>query len=262
MNSNRSGQSDSERAHFDRLIEEHGSVWWGSRTHSGKRRFELRARTIESLLRPLAKPDSVAGPLVLEVGCGAAAFTIPLLRVMPNLRLVGTDISEKCLDLARRDCAEFPHARFSCVDAEAMTTAEPLAADRGHFDAVIGNGSLHHLPERKILQQSWEMLRPGVLVIFFEPNMMNPQVALQKNVPFIKRMLGDSPTETAFFRWRLRNLLKELGYIGIVVEPIDFLHPLIPRFLTGVVEKISAGLERVPGVREFGGSLLIKAEKR
>ena len=39
--------------------------------------------------------------------------------------------------------------------------------------------------------------------------MLNPQIAIQKNIPWVKRKLGDSPDETAFFRWPLRRLLEE-----------------------------------------------------
>jgi len=35
-------------------------------------------------------------------------------------------------------------------------------------------------------------------MMFTEPNMMNPQVALIKNVPSLKSRAGDSPDETAF----------------------------------------------------------------
>jgi len=35
---------------------------------------------------------------------------------------------------------------------------------------------------------------------FAEPDMLNPQITLQKNIPALKRRLGDTPDETAFSR--------------------------------------------------------------
>jgi hypothetical protein len=41
-------------------------------------------------------------------------------------------------------------------------------------------------------------LKSGGTIYFTEPNMLNPQIAIQKNVSWVKRKLGDSPDETAF----------------------------------------------------------------
>ena len=56
------------------------------------------------------------------------------------------------------------------------------------------------------LRDIYRVLKPGGTIYFTEPNMLNPQIAMQKNIPWIKRKLGDSPDETAFFRWPLRRL--------------------------------------------------------
>ena len=44
-------------------------------------------------------------------------------------------------------------------------------------------------------------------------------------------------------------------------RPFDFLYPLTPARWIGVVERIGRLLERVPGVAEIAGSLLIRARK-
>ena len=63
------------------------------------------------------------------------------------------------------------------------------------------------------------MLRPGGGIRFTEPNMANPQIAVQKNVSVIKRWAGDSPDETAFFRWSLTLRLLSSGFVDVEVEP-------------------------------------------
>jgi hypothetical protein len=91
--------------------------------------------------------------------------------------------------------------------------------------------------------------------------MLNPQIAIQKNIPWIKRKLGDSPDETAFFRWPLRRLLEQTGYRDVRIDPFDFLHPRTPVPLIGRVNTLGRFLEKVPVISELAGSLFIRAVK-
>lgn len=229
-----------------------GRVWWGTTTRAGRRRMEMRAEIVQDALAHFLSP------VVLEVGCGAAAFTKYLLDLMPTLRLVGADISEECLKIARRECERHANAAFVRMSVAEMA-ADPVHI--GRYDAVIGNAILHHLDEKQALTQFRELLKPGGLVLFFEPNMLNPHVAVVKNIPPIKKWAGDTPDETAYIRWRLEDLLHQLGYGDISVRNFDFLYPLVPGFLIGSAEKFSNWIENVPVFKEFSGSLLISARK-
>jgi hypothetical protein len=91
--------------------------------------------------------------------------------------------------------------------------------------------------------------------------MLNPQIALQKNIPWLKRKLGDSPDETAFFRWPLRRLLERTGYGDIGIDPFDFLHPKTPIPLINPVDRFGRFFEKMPIISEFAGSLYIRAVK-
>ena len=98
-------------------------------------------------------------------------------------------------------------------------------------------------------------------MVFAEPNMLNPQIFIQKNVPFIKRMLGDSPDETAVLRWKLEKQMKNLGFRNVKIFPYDFLHPATPTFMIGLVDYMSRIFERIPFLREIAGSVIIYGEK-
>jgi hypothetical protein len=129
------------------------------------------------------------------------------------------------------------------------------------FDSVVGSSVLHHLEIEEALRDIYRVLKPMGTIYFTEPNMLNPQIAIQKNIPWIKRKLGDSPDETAFFRWPLRQLLEQTGYRDIRIDPFDFLHPKTPVPLIDRVNNLGRLLERVPVISEFAGSLYIRAIK-
>jgi ubiquinone/menaquinone biosynthesis C-methylase UbiE len=206
------------------------------------------------MLRALAGlgPSSVA----LEIGCGTGEFTYRLAPLVN--RLVAIDLSPELLRQAEarvgRAC---PGADVRFEQQDAMALRLPDAS----FDAVVGCSVLHHLDAAVALREIWRVLKPGGRCAFSEPNMANPQVLVQKRVPFIKRRVGDSPDETAFFRGQMRRLLEGAGFVEVVVRPFDFLHPLTPvRCLTWVA-RWGEVLERIPIIRAVAGSLVIGARR-
>jgi SAM-dependent methyltransferase len=120
---------------------------------------------------------------------------------------------------------------------------------------------LHHLDLTRALPEMLRVLKPGGAFVFTEPNMLNPQIMLQKNFPPLKRLMGDSPDETAFFRWGIARELSRAGFSAPAVRPFDFLHPWVPGALAKSAERLGSFLERIPLLREIAGSLLITASK-
>src|SRR5581483_8818510 len=191
------------------------------------------------------------GARVLELGCGIGIFTELLARSTEAV-IVGVDISH---DLLRRARARCPEGRFE------RGAIESLPHRAGTFDAVLGSSILHHLEVETALKEVFRVLRPGGRFVVAEPNMMNPQILIQKNVPPIKRWAGDSPDETAFFRWPLARQLARCGFGAIDIKPYDFLHPAVPPRLIPGVDRLGRFLESLPVFREFAGSLIISATK-
>ena len=120
---------------------------------------------------------------------------------------------------------------------------------------------LHHLDVQRSVARIFELLRPGGTIAFAEPNMLNPQIFLERRFCHLPIFSHVSPDETAFVRWTLAALLEKAGFTGITIRPHDWLHPATPRPFIGAVRRLGAALERTPLVRELSGSHLILARR-
>jgi SAM-dependent methyltransferase len=228
-----------------RFLAEHGAgEIWNWESPAGKLRWVRRVKMLSKHLGP--------GMSVLELGCGTGYFTRELAR--SGAEIVAIDVSPQLLEIAIANCSP-PNVRYEIQNAYDLSYPEAV------FDSVVGSSVLHHLEIRAAVREIHRVLKPGGRISFTEPNMLNPQIAIQKNVPWIKRKLGDSPDETAFFRWPLRRLLEVTGYREVRIDPFDFLHPKTSVRLVNRLNSVGRFLESVPVISEFAGSLYIRAVK-
>jgi ubiquinone/menaquinone biosynthesis C-methylase UbiE len=241
-------QSDSrlknEIAHGKYLLERGAGEAWGWESYAGKERWARRVGMLSSHLRE--------GMNVLEVGCGTGYFTKELVKT--NARITAIDISPDLLEIAESS-VKSKNVLFKVENAYSLNFGD------NSFDSIIGSSVLHHLEIDRALREFYRTLKPGGWLYFTEPNMLNPQLILQKNIRLIKRKMGESPDETAFFRWKLRKKLGKYGFRNIDIRPFDFLHPQTPQRLIFLVKRTGSFLEKVPLLMEIAGSLYIKAEK-
>ncbi len=211
-------------------------------TPAGREGWRRRVDLLRRRLRP--------GMSVLEIGCGTGLFTRDLAKT--GARVVAIDISPELVERARREVPE-PTVEFR------VDNAYDLDAEDRTFDAVVGSSVLHHLDVGRALAEFRRVLRPGGVLALSEPNMANPIIFLQKNVPLLKRLAGDTPDETAFVSWSLQRRLERAGFEDVTVAPYNFLHPVIPGPLIGWVDPLCRFLERIPVAREIAGSLFVEA---
>lgn len=228
------------------LIAERAESIWNWESAAGRQRANRRANLLIQAARLTSRTR------VLELGCGTGLFTRKFAD--RGARVVAIDVSPALLKRARE--RGLRGGVVFCLE-----DAECLSFEDKSFDAVVGSSVLHHLDLGRALKETHRVLKPGGRIAFAEPNMMNPQIALQRNIPILRRWAGESPEETAFSRWRLARRLRRTGFANVSIKPFDFLHPLVPRPLTPVVRGIGAVLESVPLLREIAGSLLISAER-
>jgi ubiquinone/menaquinone biosynthesis C-methylase UbiE len=232
---------------FHRSIAGRAEQVWNWDSPAGRVRASRRAALFveHAALRP--------GRLALEVGCGTGLFVEQVARSGATLRAL--DLSTHLLEQARARLTGHAGVSFLCGNAEQM----PYAG--GSFDAVYGSSVLHHLDLDRALREAFRVLRPGGRLVFTEPNIVNPQVAVMFHVDATKRYFGVSPDEMAFSRFRAARALREAGFRDVRVTPFDFLHPATPASWLGAVSRLGGLAERTPIVREIAGSLLLRAAR-
>lgn len=239
-------RAKSEIEHSNKLAQVDTDKVWGWGTPGGRLRAKRRAEFIAQ------GANLRAGVRALEIGCGTGMFTE--LFAKTGAQLIAIDISPDLLGKARKrnvpeHKAEFIESRFEDCGIH------------GPFDAVIGSSVLHHLEIEQALPKIFDLLKPGGYMAFAEPNMLNPQVLMERTFSHWPIFSYVSADETAFVRWRLRKLLLQVGFANVVIVPFDWLHPATPRVLIGLVGALGDILEKTPILREFSGSLFVQCRR-
>ncbi len=238
-------RAEHEVSHGRWLAEQDTEKIWGWNTPAGRLRAQRRARKI------IDGAHIHVSSRVLEIGCGTGLFTE--MFAATKAQIIAVDISPELLTKARlrnlpTTQVTFLEKRFEDCDVD------------GPFDAVIGSSILHHLDIDESIERIKGLLKRGGRISFAEPNMLNPQVYLERKFQFLPMFAYTSPDETAFVRWKFAEKLRLAGFQDVAIEPFDWLHPFTPKPLIGAVRSIGKLLEITPGAREFSGSLAISAQ--
>jgi len=226
-----------------RSIAADAEALWGWTGKVGSARWTRRARMLSKGLLPRHS--------VLEVGCGTGLLTEELAKTAARIQAI--DISPDLLARARERVKE---SNVTFVRANAYD----LECEDNTFDFIIGMSVLHHLDVDKALREFHRVLKKGGRIVFSEPNMLNPQVFIER-LYFLRAYFHNTPDETAFVRFALNRTLQYHGFAEISIRAFDFLHPKTPAVMVGVADKLSRTLEQIPIISEIAGSLFIEAIK-
>ena len=241
MMNNNTPRSQHEIEHGKKLAQDDTERLWGWGTPAGRLRAKRRAQLIAT------GAGLETGVRALEIGCSTGMFTEMFAETGANL--VAVDISPDLLEKARNRNLPPNKVQFLEKSFEDCDVDEP-------YDDIIGSSILHHLDLELVLTKIYTLLKPGGIMSFAEPNMLNPQVFIM--FKFRRWFPEISPDENALVRWKLAKLLKKIGFDRIEITPFDWLHPSVPKPLIPLVRGVGKGLELTPGLRELAGSLYIK----
>lgn len=107
-------------------------------------------------------------PEVLDIGSGSGNSVLPILDLLPDSRVVATDISPQLLVLLRNNLARSAEGLERC----GLVCGDALEAQlhENSFDLAIGGAVLHHLLDPgAAIRQACFSVRRGGCVLFFEP---------------------------------------------------------------------------------------------
>ncbi len=103
--------------------------------------------------------------IILDVDCGTGEFERLLLEKNPTQKIVGIDISEKMLDLARKKFNTFSNVEFK------QASVHSLPFDSHYFDVVVCANSFHFFDKPQVaLREIKRVLKPDGKVIILDWN--------------------------------------------------------------------------------------------
>jgi len=172
------------------------------------------------------------GERILDIGCGCGETALQLAaRVGPSGAVVGVDISEPMLEVARRRAPVDGAARpeFRNLDAQ---TADLRAADLGHaaFDGAFSRfGVMFFADPAAAFANLRAALKPGGRLAFvcwraFQDNpwMREPMAAAAPLLPPMPPVDPTAPGPFAFAdAGRVRGALTDAGFSDIAIDPFD-----------------------------------------
>jgi ubiquinone/menaquinone biosynthesis C-methylase UbiE len=101
--------------------------------------------------------------IVLDVGCGTGEFERLLLAEYSSLKIVGVDISEKMLAIAKQKCSIYPQVSFELASASAL----PFNSDS--FDVIVSASSFHYFDDPlAALTEIKRVLKPDGKVVILD----------------------------------------------------------------------------------------------
>jgi len=102
---------------------------------------------------------------ILDIGCGIGMY-FPFFHQKGARELVGVDVGENLLDMARKLC---PYAKT------VLASADTLPFSNECFDVILSMGLLEHFSNPQSVLEEWtRCLKHGGILIVETPNMRNP----------------------------------------------------------------------------------------
>jgi SAM-dependent methyltransferase len=241
-----------DRELFDPLADVEERSFW----------FRARNRLIVSTVRRRF-PDAAS---LLEIGCGTGVVLAALQEAFPALRLVGGELYEEGLAIARH---RLPHVELVELDARAL----PF---EGEFGIVGAFDVLEHIDEDEVvLSEMVRAARPGGGVLVIVPQ--HPRIwsehddLVEHRRRYTRKELvgkversGIAVEEVTSFVTSLLPVMAASRVVDRARKKTDPIANLAPGPLNGVFERMLDGERKLieRGVSlPFGGSLMLVGRK-
>ena len=118
-------------------------------------------RDLEQDLTAYFTKEDFVGKRILDFGCGSGASSMILSRMFPGAEIVGVELEEKLLKIAR---ARLEFYKYPNVEFQLSPSGNELPPGIDKFDFVIMSAVYEHLlpQERKtVMPKVWSVIKPG-----------------------------------------------------------------------------------------------------
>lgn len=157
---------------------------------------------------------------ILDYGCGVGMSLRPLRQMFPVAEIVGTDPSQKSLDIAAKENIDCHIKMLTLEDLSQANYTE-------HFDLIYVSCVFHHIDTMhhiNTLRKLRGLCSGTGQIAIFEHNPANPITrTIVRNCPFDEGVSLISPRA-------LRNNMKAVGWKGLRRTYISFIPPKLKRF--------------------------------
>jgi SAM-dependent methyltransferase len=220
--------SRNDQPEFDKYAGSYGDLHARSIAISGEEPGYFARYKVEEVVRTSQVVRSSRTPSVLDFGCGIGGSIPDFRALLPAAGIVGVDVSEESLAIAR---SRNPDVRFERFDGL------HLPFEDGTFDLAFTSCVFHHIDpvdRGACLAEIRRVLRPGGEFFFFEHNPWNPlTLRVVRDCPFDENAILLKSPEAVALIGAAGFSSPRVSYTVFFPRALAALRP-IERFLRGV----------------------------
>jgi SAM-dependent methyltransferase len=209
-----SASFDEYATDYDLALHQGLSVTGEDKLYFARGRIDWLARC----LRRLGEHPETA----MDFGCGTGSSVRYLLELIGSQSVLGLDVSDKSLEVARRE-SDPQRARFGLLQQY-----EPKA----EIDLAFCNGVFHHVPVAKrpaTMAYIYNSLRSGGLFALWENNPWNPGTRyVMSRIPFDRDAITLSAPEARRLAQAAGFEIVRTDFLFIFPKPLHWLRGLEP----------------------------------
>jgi Trans-aconitate methyltransferase len=209
-----SASFDEYATEYDLALHQGLSVTGEDKLYFARGRIDWLARC----LRQLGEHPETA----MDFGCGTGSSVRYLLELIGSQSVLGLDVSDKSLEVARRE-SDPQRSRF-----ELLQQYEP----KEEIDLAFCNGVFHHVPVAKrpsTIGYIYNSLRAGGLFALWENNPWNPGTRyVMSRIPFDRDAITLSAPEARRLAQAAGFEILRTDFLFIFPKPLHWLRGLEP----------------------------------
>ena len=154
---------------FDKFAEEYLAMHATNVAITGEDPEYFARYKIDEIVRLYRARGLAAPQRILDFGCGIGGSIPHLKAAFPNAEIIGVDVSERSLDIAR--------GRFADLANFQLYGGGEILLPPESFDLIFSACVFHHIEGEEhvqILQQLRRLVAPNGALVIFEHNPVNP----------------------------------------------------------------------------------------